>query len=364
MAKEEKPTYYSLKGILSKEAYYNVIFGERSNGKTYAVLEYALELYIKNGSQLAIVRRWQDDFKGKRGATMFNAHVENGVVNKLTKGKWTGVTYYSSRWYLSRKVDDKIEKDETPFAYGFSLSSQEHDKSTSYPLIKTILFDEFLSRQSPLPDEFILFMNTISTIVRQRDDVRIFMLGNTINQYSPYFNEMGLYQVKNMKQGTIDVYTYGDTKLKVAVEYCGESIKAKKKSDVYFAFNNPKLQMITKGGWELDIYPHLPEKYLPKDIIFTYFILFDREILQCEIISKEDRLFTYIHRKTTPLKDEENDLIFSIDWSNRPNKRRNIRKPIDELGRKILKFYSDEKVFYQDNEVGEVVRNYLQWCAK
>ena len=31
--------YYSLQKILKKNAVYNVIFGERSNGKTYSVLK-------------------------------------------------------------------------------------------------------------------------------------------------------------------------------------------------------------------------------------------------------------------------------------------------------------------------------------
>ena len=45
---------------------YNVIFGERSNGKTYAVMQHGLKEYAANGKQMAIVRRWQDDFTGKR----------------------------------------------------------------------------------------------------------------------------------------------------------------------------------------------------------------------------------------------------------------------------------------------------------
>ena len=39
-SKKEKSNYYSLDKILSKNAQYNLIFGERSNGKTYAVLNY------------------------------------------------------------------------------------------------------------------------------------------------------------------------------------------------------------------------------------------------------------------------------------------------------------------------------------
>ena len=44
-----KPKYYSLEKILKEEADYNIIYGERSNGKTTAVLLYALERYIKSG---------------------------------------------------------------------------------------------------------------------------------------------------------------------------------------------------------------------------------------------------------------------------------------------------------------------------
>ena len=44
---KKKFNYYSLKNIQRKNATYNVIFGERSNGKTYAVLKQALENYKK-----------------------------------------------------------------------------------------------------------------------------------------------------------------------------------------------------------------------------------------------------------------------------------------------------------------------------
>ena len=215
-----------------------------------------------------------------------------------------------------------------------------------------------------LPDEFVLFMNVLSTIIRERDNVKIFMLGNTVNQYSPYFNEMGIYKIKEMKPGTIDVYTYGTSGLKVAIEYCGTSQKNKKKSDIYFAFNNPKLQMITNGGWEIDIYPHLLKKYKPCDVLFTYFIQFNGDLLQCEIIELEDTMFTYIHRKTSPIKNIEEDLVFTTEWSDRENIRRKINKPYDKLGSKIYSFFQKEKVFYQNNQIGEIVRNYLNWCKE
>lgn len=355
--------YYSLKNILAKNAQYNVIFGERSNGKTYAVLLYALKRFAASGEQLAIVRRWRDDFTGKRGAVMFDGIVANNEVSKATGGEWTGIYYWSSRWYLCRYEDDKRVIQDKPFAYGFSISSMEHDKSTSYPEITTILFDEFISRGMYLQDEFVLFMNVVSTIVRTRTDVRIFMLGNTVNKYCPYFTEMGLKHIKNMEAGSIDVYQYGNSKLHVAVEYTASN-RIGKKSDFYFAFDNPKLSMITGGAWEIDIYPHCPVKYKQNEILFTFFIMFSGDTLQCEIVSHEDLLFIFIHRKTGEIKYPETDLVFTPEHSPRANYRRKITKPQTNFEKKILNMFARDKVFYADNDVGEVVRNYLLWCSK
>ena len=358
-----KQKFYSLKNILSKHAQYNVVFGERSNGKTYAVLKYAVENFIETGEQLAIVRRWTDDFVGKRGQVMFDALVSNNEISKLSGGEWTSVYYYASRWYLCRYEDNMRVTCETPLAYGFSISAMEHDKSTAYPDITTIMFDEFLTRTIYLKDEFVLFMNVLSTIIRHRTNVKIFMLGNTVNKYCPYFSEMGLTHVKTMKPGTIDVYHYGDSELTVAVEYTASN-RAGKESDMYFAFDNPKLSMITGGAWEIDIYPHCPVHYKPNEVLFTYFIQFSGDTLQCEIVRHEDLYFTFVHRKTTELKDPDHDLIYTPDFDPRPNYKRKITKPRSDIEKKIAEFYTKDKIFYADNETGEIMRNYLIWCGK
>ena len=357
--------YYSLSAILKKDANYNIIIGERSNGKTYASLKYGLEQYVKEGREIAYIRRWKEDIRGKRATQIFAAIVADGLVAKLTKGEYTTINYYSGRFFLAN-YDDNLKKfvnAPEPFCYGFALTDMEHDKSVSFPKVGTIIFDEFLTRRAYLPDEFVLFMNTISTIVRHRADVKIFMLGNTVNKYCPYFKEMGLDKVAEMKQGKIDVYKYGDSSLKVAVEYCSNAIIQRKPSDVYFAFDNPKLQMITGGKWEIDLYPHLPKKYRPKDIVLNYFIEFDDNLLQCEVIDDGKDTFTYIHRKTTPIQSED-DIVFRLVQSPRPNQIMDITKPFNKMTKMIWKYFQLNKVFYQDNEVGEVVRNYMVQCGK
>lgn len=357
--------YYTPTKINSKKATYNVIFGERSNGKTYALLNLGLQNYFKDGSQLAYIRRWKEDITGRRAQRLYSGINENGVVEKLSKGKFKGVHYYAGKFYLCN-YDDKgkpIYSDNDIIAFTFALSDGEHDKSTSFPNIKTVVFDEFLTNRLYLGDEFILFMNTISTIVRRRTDVKIYMLGNTVNKYCPYFEEMGLKNIQQMKQGSIDVYHYGESDLKVAVEYCS-TIKdsTNKQTNKYFAFDNPKLEMITGGSWELNMYPHLPMKYKPKHVLLTYYIEFSDEIYACEIINVDDVVFTYIHNKTTPIKDTDTSIIYSLENNPKMNYNTSVYKPINNLQRKILWFFKNDKVFYQDNNVGDAINNYLKLC--
>ena len=374
MAKKEKIKYWDIWNVLTVEARYYVIFGERSNGKTYGTLEYCLEEYFKNGDEFAYIRRWDEDLVGKKGESLFNAHIKNGVIKKLSRGRYNHIIYKSRAYYFANIDDEgKVIADARPFAYAFALTQSEHYKSNSYPNIKNIIFDEFLTRGAYLPDEFVIFQNVLSTIIRLRDDVKIFMLGNTVNKYCPYFKEMGLNRVKNQKEGTIDVYEYGETGLKVAVEYACIDAKIKK-SNVYFAFNNPRLNMIKNGSWEIDIYPHYPRDIYKgvddKDIRYTFYIEFESELLEGNIIykavdregNKKPTYFLFIHPKTTPIKENNRNLVYSQDANAKPNYRRKITKATSTIEKKIQSFFAKDKVFYSDNETGEVMRNYIAWC--
>lgn len=363
---KETGDWYTLNNIKEYDAQYNVIFGKRSNGKTYALLYEILKNFVEKKEQGAYVRRYREDFKGKRGATLFDGIVKNDVISQLTGGQWTCVRFYSDRWYLAKRDEDsdKLISDSVPFCYAFSLVQMEHDKSTSYPDVTTVVFDEFISRIGYLPNEFVLFMNVLSTIIRQRNNVKIYMLANTVNKYCPYFQEMGLGHVEDMEEGSIDVYSYGESKMKVAVERTRDHNIEGRKSEVYFAFDNPSLEMITGGAWELDLYPHLPREYTDDNIVFKYFICFNDRILQCEILVFDDCCFTYIHRKTGDIRHPDEDIIFSAEYDPRPNHCRNLMHPENDMIRKILFFFKSDRVYYQDNDVGELVRNYLMFCQK
>lgn len=362
----KKNKFYSVIDILERNARYNMIFGERSTGKTYSCLELMVVANWVMGWQGAVIRRWEVDFIGKRGREMFKNINDNGMVPKLTGGKWDAIVYKSSAWYFA-KMDKTLGKyvlNNEPLVYAFALNAQEHDKSTGYPNVKLIVFDEFITRNGYLVDEFALFGNVVSTIIRKRKDVIIFMCANTINKYCPYFEEMGIVNVKSMNAGDIDIIEYGDSGLRTAVEYTEPNAEGKP-SDIYFAFNNPKLKMITSGAWELDIYPHCPTSTIKEgNVKLRYFIEFDKELFQCNIVADGNNIFTYIHRKTSELKKPDEDIIFSTRYDSRWNWSRNITTPKNEVEKFILSFFKTDRVYYSTNDVGDAIRNYLLWCKK
>lgn len=363
-----KSKYYNIAHLIKDypDAHYYMAFGERSNGKTYSALDYAIERYFKNGEQFAYIRRFGEDVKKKNLSTLLSAHVENSRIQELSNGQYSLVNYTGGKFicYSYDESTNKMVSDKEPMGYAFDLNAMEHHKSTSYPRVTTIIFDEFLSRQGYLQNEFILFTNTLSTIIRDRANVNIFMIGNTVNKFCPYFQEMGLSHVKDQAPGTVDVYHYADSGLKVVVEYCDPMAKrGGKQSDVYFAFDNPQLKMITSGAWEIAIYPHLQKRYKPKDVIAQFFVSFDSALLHGEIVFTETDYFMFIHPKTTPIKDENQDFVYT----NRPSGNWNYRVGFsnsDKLSLLITRLFAENRVFYSDNETGEVLRNYIQWSTQ
>lgn len=358
---------YSLHPILQEHCTYMMILGERSNGKTYDVCRYLLRKYAETGYTFAYVRRMDADIKPEEMTKVWAGLVANGEISTATGGKWTDIVKKGRRWYLC-KYDEQIDKqviDTKPIGYIYSISGWEHTKGGSIPDIYTILFDEIITRDYYLADEFIKFQNMVSSIVRNREGVEIFMLGNTVSRSCPYFREMGLTDLREQPEGTIKVYTYGDTRLRVAVEHTA-AVKSQggKPSDYYFAFDNPQLRMITDGGWEIAVYPHIPTKYSRADVVFEYFIQYEGWTLHCEIVAQGDTCYTAVHQKSTPIQREDKDLIYSQQIDPRPNWRRRITEPRTALERRLLKFFDDELVFYATNEDGEIMREYLQWCRQ
>lgn len=356
--------FFDVRNVMNEhpDCLYYLCYGERSSGKTFSSLDYSLERYFSTGEQFAYIRRFGEQIKQTFMMDLFSGILREKRIEKWSGGEWDGITFKMGKFYLTRTIEGETEVCKNPCGHAFGLNLMENYKSLEYPKIMTIIFDEFISRSIYLSNEFVLFQNMLSTIIRLRTGVKIIMLGNSVNRYSLYFTEMGLKQVKTQEPGTTDVYQYGDSGLKVACCYTDPAKKSGgKPSDIYFAFDNPALKMITEGGWEIGLYPHLTEDYLPMDVIADFFVEFDKELLHGEVIVNDNGAYIFFHIKTTPIKDEDGDIVYTTYAIEKWNYKMCLTRQGDKLSKFIMNAVRENKVFYSTNDVGEIFRNYLIW---
>lgn len=256
--------YYSFEKIDETGANWRVIFGERSNGKTYGSKKKMISNFLSKGKQFAYVRRNVEEIKTRRISAYWDDMVKDGYLETVCK-KHFGKEYHG--FYIIPKNGGFFLhgcKNENDFnlgkiGYYFALNQARYDKTNPYPDVNMIVFDEFLCKPAEeIPDEFTLLLNLVSTIKRKREDMVIYLLGNTVNRNSQIMEQMHI-NLKELKQGEIRVFDfYSETAHNtVAVEYT-ENFKQSEKSESFFTFGNQKERMILKGEWETGEYHTSP----------------------------------------------------------------------------------------------------------
>ena len=355
--------YYSLKRIRKTKALYKMVIGQRSNGKTYAWGHDLLERRITDGETTgAYIRRNDIDITPKNLADLFKAH----NIEEMSSGIWNDTEYRNRAFTLVRRSSDTgevEERDSSPFCYTAALSNWESRKGVDHGYVQTICFDEFMTRDAYLRDEFVKFMNVLSSFIRDRDGTEIFMLANTVNKYCPYFKEMGLIHVPEMEPGTIQTYELGDGETTVAVEMCAESQNTRKVKK-YFAFDNPQLQMITAGSWEISLYPHCPIETTKYDILKRFYIKFNGNMIAGDIIKSEKYLFILYHPHYKNYEIKEDDVAYLETNDGLINHCKYIADAPTEAHKLIKQLISTEREFYSDNETGEIIRNWKMNVSK
>lgn len=262
MSKEIK--WYRLDNILKNEGQYYVIIGERSNGKSYALNEYIIDKFFTSGEQFVYVKRYDEDIKKKYMQEVFPP-LKNYILEKYNKR----IKFYQGQWLCyDEGSSGKLSECEV-MGFAMSLAQANRYKGTSYPNVTTILFEEFMSIDcSYLPDEINMFLNLVSTVVRYRTNVKVFMLANTISKYSPYFSALGL-KAHRINKGSIVTKMFTDkkgfkTKFVIARTENVNVFDNKNNSEkvVYNIFGNSGVgSMITSGDFEVHSYPKTIDGY-------------------------------------------------------------------------------------------------------
>lgn len=379
--------YYELDNILTKNAHINFIIGERSNGKTTAVLRHIVKDYYETGRRGMIVRQMEEDIKGFRATALFAA-INNGMVEELTNDEYHAVKCFRRSYYLGKLNDDgEMVYEKDPFAQLVSLSQADHNKSISFPNVGTIMFDEFMRQGGQmLTDELKKFDSIISTIVREKDMATIFLVANTVSWNSPYFRKYKIKNVRRMKQGEIAVVELpshnplvADTR--VAIEYCESTAKyGGKASDVYFPSDDEQAKMIKEGGFAVPAYPKCPHHFTSVNVKLTCWILCEDAILRCRLLKVERDLFFFVDRLVTIhtlpgekvgvetpdwerfefLRSKRRDVVYSLAFT---SDRSHFTDPTTVYSDRRTQWFAGalraNRVFFEDSESGEELMYYI-----
>lgn len=363
MSETKKKKYYDIKPLLKLDAEYNIIMGERSNGKTYSVLKTMLEHFMQTGEYGVYLRRYADEILPANIKGLFQPFEKD--LEKMSKGKYNHIAY-RGREYLIGKYDfekDKWEQKEQ-FCFAAALNTWENAKGPDRGVVGTILFDEFLSRRYYLTNEFLSFQNVLSSFMRDRAGAKVFLVGNTVSFYSPYFEEFGLENIKDMQVGDLVCFTY-DNGAKIAVQYT-ESVGEDKESAKFFNFNSKKANMITTGKWEIPDYPHYPESIdFTREVLFKFFVKFDNEVICGNLVKHKEDLFLYFHMQTKEF-DETDYLIFETTPSGSPKRYTSFKasRSIYDVMSIVNTLIDSDKMFFSTNKVGEIFNNYFKWQSR
>lgn len=174
--------FYNYSKIQSYNSLFNFIIGGRGIGKSYGAKKMVIKDFLKSGSQFIYLRRYKTELD-TAVPTFFddiraNNEFDEDIVMTVKRNK---------------KLSTFEINGETA-GFAIALSTSNILKSTSFPKVKTIIFDEFIIDQGVyhyLKDEVTKLLEAVETIGRLRD-VKVYFLGNAVSIINPYFTYWNL----------------------------------------------------------------------------------------------------------------------------------------------------------------------------
>lgn len=178
------PLFYDPRPTWSYNAIYNEVLGGRGTGKTFNVLGWAIERWIKTRytdkpSGIVYLRRFKTELEmltkdpNKGTAQLFD--------DLMDKGMFAG--------HELKAEHDVLYCDGEIMGIALALTNSSILKSIPFPHARVGIFEEFTTSdrfRGYLPHEVEVFLDIDSTIDRNRDQLRWFMLGNMVDTVTPY----------------------------------------------------------------------------------------------------------------------------------------------------------------------------------
>lgn len=371
-----KIIHYSIDEIDKCGANVNLIWGERSNGKSYQVkhkkgiipflndVERYYDHYFNKGS---IIKESQE--KGKRFILMrrfkeeitsswIESYFSDVDIEKLTDGEYNMITMYRKELFLTfYDVETHKSKKGLKIGYAVALSTEQNYAGGSYLDVSDIIFEEFMSRTTYLHDEANKLLNFYSTVDRKRGTTKMWLVGNTITRVCPYIQEWGLNNIIfSQKQGEIKTLwiptgDYDDEgrmiEIKLAVEHC------KSTGSSSFVFGT-HAKMLNKGEWQSDPQPKLPKSYNKYKCLFRFGFCYKTFKWLCEYLldseTKDVCWFIYPYNKEFSKKI----IVFSDIIKTSPYWQKDIYNPLikNKTIVDLFKTFRENRIFYSTDLCG------------
>lgn len=163
--------YYDIAGLLSQRCIFNFVIGNRGGGKTFGGKKLCINRFKRKGQQFAWIRRYQTELD-------------------TLSDFWADIRPFYPEDELTQ-VGDKLYINGDLAGHLIALSTSMKLKSVAYPLVQTIIMDEFIidkGRLNYLRNEVHVFMELYETIARMREGVTALFFGNAISIVNPYFD--------------------------------------------------------------------------------------------------------------------------------------------------------------------------------
>ncbi len=217
--------WYDKTQVLSYNRLLNMIIGQRGAGKTYGFKVWCVRDFLQNNKQFVWVRRFKNELDTIESFFKDIKHEFKGHKMAVLRGKTQSLI----------KVDDKVA------GYVVALSTSQKLKSTPYPNVDKIVFDEFLLTSNVmhyLENEVEVFLDLMSTVFRKRAVRGAYLIANNTNFNNPYFNYFNIkkfdgrfYLHKTNPQVLAEFYVNEDYAKEVEATAFGELIKETKYGD-------------------------------------------------------------------------------------------------------------------------------------
>lgn len=351
--------------VLSNEQAWNIILSIRSRGKTTNMLLWAMCLNACYGIQIQYIRQRDYQLTPKQSGTLFDVILQCHYIEIITKGRYNNIFYRGRKWYY-QKIDEEgnpLERSEEPFCYSLAIDKHLDYKSVyNAPKGDIIIFDEFLNTDGYLEDEFYKLNDLLSTIIRERTTAHIYLLGNLVDRFSPYFDELCLNDIiAEMTYGDHRQLATGGTHVHIYMMPKADYVKRQKVNEKYFSWLNPKINAITgsKGLWAMKLYPKPPKgKY--KLLSRAYFFK-NGKYLARELRLDETTNLLYVFFFVDDYGyDPERHILYSCNSEIGYNQMIRYGLGYTKTDQAIKKLIQVHRDYYKDNTAGTLLESYLR----